>query len=201
MANQAPVFSRDAANMQELGSGRAVIREVNSDGSLLTSAQQTEMGYGGTGPAYGWQELPIIKSSTHKDEITVNKKADEGGDKYPVEGERDVVFEITAMQRENAIFDNVLHMRGRYFEIVKENSSRQLKDGYAYVHFAVAQIEPKVEAAFPGGEPKLIFNILPVPVAIVNRDLATIDGMRADFTGINVSYEVGEYYKRFSIKP
>jgi hypothetical protein len=197
----APVFSRDPANMQELGSGRAVIREVNSDGSLLSATQQTAMGYGGTGPAYGWMELPIIKSSVHKDETTVNKKADEGGDKYPIEGERDVTFEITAMQRENDIFDNVLVMRGRYFEIVKENSSRQLKDGFAYVHFAVSQIEPKVEAAFPGGEPKMMFNILPVPVAIVNRDLSDIDGMRAPFTGITVSYEVGDYHKRFSIKP
>jgi hypothetical protein len=195
----APTLSRNAQNMQELGSGRAVIRQVNADGSLLSAAEQTAAGYG-AGTPYGWMDLPIIKSSSLKDDTTINKKSDEGGDKYPFAGERDVVFEIVSMQREDTLLDSIVRdMRDKYFEIVKENSSRQLAAGYPYMHIAIAQIEPKLEFALPGGEPKLTFNILPVSVAIAARDLSTITGMRAPFTGVTSTLAVGDYYKRLSI--
>lgn len=196
-----PVFSRNPLDMQDLGSGLAVCREVNSDGSLLDAAQQTAAGYG-VGTPYEWLEMFIVKSSSMKDETTINKKVSEGGKKFPFAGERDVSIELVSMQRDDDLLESIIdHMRGKYFEIVKENSEVPLAKGIPYIHIPIAQVQPKLDYALPGGEPKLLFDILPVAVAIAARDLSAVPNMNAPFTGITSSVAVGKYYKRFYIVP
>jgi hypothetical protein len=198
-----PATKRNAKNIIGLGSGRMLYREVNADGTLLDAAQQTLQGYGGAGPsaiAYDWLQMPIVKDSNLKDDTAIEKKADEGGDKYPIEGEREVTLEITSMQRDTKTVRAIVKdMRGKYFELLKENTSRKLADGYQYLYVAIAQVEPKLDFKLPNAEPKFLFNALVVSTAIANRDLSGITGMRSDFTGKNVSVESGEYYEFLDI--
>ncbi len=198
----APKLSRNAKNIIGLGSGRMLIREVNADGTLLSAAEQTAAGYG-TGPgltAYVWMEMPIVKDSNLKDDTQIEKKPDEGGDKYPIEGEREVTLEVTSMQRDTDTLRAIIKdMRGKYFEILKENTSRKLAKGHQYLYVAIAQVEPKLDVKLPNPDPKFMFNAIVVSTAIANRDLAAVAGMRSDFTGKTVSVASGEYYELFDI--
>lgn len=153
-------LSRNIGAIQSKGSQRLWFKEVTSAGADLSTPDT-------------WHDFPIIKESTLSDETAQVETTDEGQNTYTTDGVRTVSLSGVILQRDKDTLDMaVKNYRGKYLQIIKENSVDAVDGQYPYTVYGVCKMTPTVELQLPGGEPT--FEFIPQPnTATITVNLAS----------------------------
>jgi len=128
---------RDKTAISSKGGGVIRIKEVNSDGSDLTT----------TASVY---DLGFLEETTYLDKTEEILKRDETAEVIDrEEGNRDVIVQGTLMQNDKLTLDMAKETRGKYYAMLKQNGKTKGKQ--QEVFYGVGIIDPSFEVKFVGG--------------------------------------------------
>lgn len=173
------------------GGARWIYKEVNGDGSDLDTPDT-------------WHAGPAIKESGLKDDTARESYGIESGETYSQDGSR--TLEWSGMFAQNDIETKrlmVVTMRGKYYAILKEESTTPVNGKYPKLFIPAARAIPSTDRKLPGGEipfafePSALSDSMTVNLAS-GFDSTLTAKMKGTFTG-TITVNPGEAYLDFEI--
>lgn len=178
--------ARDKTAVSATGGGIIRIKEVQSDGSdLTTTASVYDLGY--------------LEETTYQDKTEEILKRDETADVFDRElGNRDVIVQGTLMQTDKATLDIAKETRGKYYAMLKYNG--KVKGKHQEIFFGVGIIDPSIEVKYVGGTIPFKYQALKlgstITIAATVASAAPIGGAGAwgSYTSASVVIAKDDYY-------
>lgn len=172
--------AKDKGGFNPKGGGIIRIKEVNDDGSDLTTP----------GTIY---DLGYLQETTFRDMTPTTEFKDEAGDTVQtIEGDRSVQVEGTLMQRDKLTLDIAKECRGKFYALLKDNGVVNGK--YQEIFYAVGKIDPAFEVKLQGGTTPFKFTATKIASAVTIASASLAASFWNARTSATVTIPANDYY-------
>jgi len=160
--------SQNAANVFQLGGGKAWFRQANADGSIANSDT--------------WGISPYIKASSLKDDTPTKEFETEDGQFLYSDGSRKITVEATWLDRSvDALSFMASIARGNFFSMLKQISVDKIggtngNGVYQYIYFPILKPVSTMEFSSQGNEVKVTFMAIKPTSTITNSNWTGVSG-------------------------
>jgi hypothetical protein len=172
--------AKDKGAYASKGGGIIKIKEVNDDGSDLTTP----------GTIY---DVGYLQETNFSDNTPTTPIKDEHGDTIVnEEGDRDVIVSGVLMQRDKLTLDMAKECRGKFYALMKYNGI--INGKYQEIFYAVGQIDPSFDVKLQGGTTPFKFTATKVNSAITIASASLTASFWNTKTSTTVTIAADDYY-------